>query len=281
MSYESEISRANPTCFFFLIDQSSSMYDPIMGVQGNPRKADFIAEALNKVIQTLIVTASKDEGIRRYYQIGALGYGNVICSPFEDLFGEQELIWVDELAEKPLRVEDRIKKESDGAGGVIQVQTKFPVWIEPVASGRTPMCEVLARTKVILEKWVNDHPYSYPPTVINLTDGEANDGDPRIQAEELKELKTKDGNLLLFTLHASSNQFFNPIGCPSVDEVLPDNASKLMFEMSSRMLVRMVQMAKNEYGFQAEDGAKAFVYNADIDQLVALLEIGTRPANMR
>jgi len=35
MSYQAEISRMNPTCFFFLIDQSGSMNDPIMGVQGN------------------------------------------------------------------------------------------------------------------------------------------------------------------------------------------------------------------------------------------------------
>ena len=41
------------------------------------------------------------------------------------------------------------------------------------------------------------------------------------------------------------------------------------------------RMAKNDYDFQLEKGARAFVYNADIEQLVALLEIGTRPANMR
>ena len=281
MAYQTEISRANPTCFFFLIDQSSSMMDPVMGVQGNARKADFVADALNKVIQTLIVTASKDEGIRRYYQLGALGYGNEIISPFGSMFGEQELIWVDDLAQKPARVEDRVRKESDGAGGFIQVPTKFPIWIDPVTNGRTPMCEALDRTKKILENWVKEHPNSYPPTVINLTDGEANDGDPRVQAQELKSLATNDGNVLLLTLHASSNQFSKSIVCPSVDEVLPDGPSKVMFEMSSSMTGPMVQMAKNEYGFQAENGARALVYNADIDQLVALLEIGTRPANMR
>ena len=198
MAYTVEISRANPTCFFFLIDQSGSMYDPIMGVQGNPRKADFVADAINKVIQTLITTAAKDEGIRRYYQIGALGYGNVISNPFDFIISNQELIWIDDLAQKPLRIEDREKKEPDGVGGYIKVQTKFPIWIEPVASGRTPMCDALIRTKLILEKWAQEHPYSYPPTIINFTDGEANDdGDPTAIAQEIKKISTLDGGVLV------------------------------------------------------------------------------------
>lgn len=281
MSYSAEISRINPTCFFFLIDQSGSMSDPIMGVPGNPRKADFVADALNKVIQTLVITASKEEGIRNYYQIGGLGYGQEILYPFEPIFGSQDLIWVSDLGSKPVRVEERTIKQPDQAGGVVKTQSKFPIWIDPVATGRTPMCEALSRIKPILETWVDAHPNSYPPTVINLTDGEATDADPRDIAQEIKDLQTNDGNVLFFTLHVSSNQFARTVVCPGVDEGLPDQPSKVMFEMSSQMTDRMIQMAKNEYNFQVEPGGKAFVYNADIDQLVALLDIGTRPANMR
>lgn len=235
-----------------------------------------------KVIQTLIATAAKDEGIRRYYQIGGLGYGSVIANLFEPTFGDQELVWIDELAVKPLRIEVRERKESDGAGGFIKVQTKFPIWIDPVANGRTPMCEALSRTKSILEKWVQEHPNSYPPTVINFTDGEANDdGDPTTIAQELKNVGTNDGGILIFTLHASSNQFSRTVFCPGVDEDLRDVPSKKMFDMSSQLTDPMVQMAKNNYGFDVEKGGKAFVYNGDIDQLVALLDIGTHPANMR
>lgn len=281
MPYQCEISRANPTCFFFLIDQSSSMMDPIMGVQGNSPKASVVADALNRIIQTLIVTASKDIDIRRYYQIGALGYGNSVSSAFGSLFGEQELVWVDDLYSKPLRIEERTRAESDGAGGFIKVPTKFPIWIDPIANGRTPMCEVLSKTKLILEKWCREHPQSYPPTIINVTDGEANDGDPRMPAQELINLTTNDGNPLLFTLHVSSNSFSNPITCPSVDEVLPDGPSKIMFEMSSQLTDMMVKMANNDYQYQFEKGAKGFVYNGNMEQIVTLLDIGTRPANLR
>ena len=281
MPYQSEISRANPTCFFFLIDQSSSMIDPIMGVAGNPQKTEFVADALNKVIQTLIVTASKDVEIRRYYQIGAIGYGNVVGSAFGSLFGEQELIWVDELNNKPLRIEERIMRESDGAGGIIQVPTKFLVWIDPVANGRTPMCGALNRTKDILEKWVKDHSMSYPPTVINLTDGEANDGDPLVPAQALRDLYTSDGNVILLTVHVSSNTFSQQIFFPAINEGLPDEPSKVMFEMCSPLTEAMSKTAEELLQISIEKGARGFVYNSGIEGIVSALEIGTRPANLR
>ena len=279
MTYQSEISRANPTCFFFLIDQSSSMLDPIMGVPGNPRKADLVADALNKVIQTLIVTASKDVEVRRYYQIGALGYGGE--NEVVPAFGDQDLVWIDDLYSKPLRVEDRAKKESDGAGGFIEVSTKFPIWIDPLANGRTPMCQALERTKGILEKWTNDHRLSYPPTVINLTDGEANDGDPRVPANAIRELSTSDGNVILMTLHASSNQFSQQPFFPNTSEGLPDEPSRLMFEMSSPITSSMLKTSEELLGIKLQPNARGFVYNAGIEGIVSALEIGTRPANLR
>ncbi|MBM3181938.1 MAG: VWA domain-containing protein [Chloroflexi bacterium] len=283
MAYQAEISRANPTCFFFLIDQSSSMLDPIMGVAGNPRKTDFVADALNKVIQTLIVTASKDVEVRRYYQIGALGYGgeNEIIPAFGNSFGEQDLVWIDELYSKPLRVEDRARKESDGAGGFLEVSTKFPIWIDPVANGRTPMCQALERTKEILEKWTKDHRLSYPPTVINLTDGEANDGDPRIPANAIRELATADGNVILITVHASSNQFSQQLFFPDNSESLPDEPSRLMFEMASPITSSMLKTSEEILGIKLQPNARGFVYNAGIEGIVSALEIGTRPANLR
>jgi hypothetical protein len=252
-----------------------------MGVSGNPRKAEFIADAVNKIIQTLIVTASKDESVWKYYQIGAIGYGNIVSSAFDTLFGEQDLIWVDELANRPITIEERVRRESDGAGGVIEMPIKFPIWIEPAARGQTPMCEALEKSREILEKWSNDHPMSYPPTVINLTDGESTDGNPLENAVLLKKLRTSNGDLLLFTLHVSSNQSTSTIAYPNVSEGLPDNPSRIMFEMSSNLTNKMIDTINTNYTEKMKEGAKGFVYNAGIAEIVQLLDIGTRPANLR
>ncbi len=281
MAYESEISRSNPTCFLFLIDHSTSMTDPIMGIPGNPKKAQFVADALNKVIQSLVVSASKDVDVRRYYQIGVLGYGFGVSSLLGGDLQGQDLAWIDEIYQNPLRIEERVKKESDGAGGVIEVNRKFPVWVDPVARGQTPMCAALERAVEILRPWVAEHQLSYPPTVINLTDGESNDGDPRKPAEALKGLATSDGNAILLTVHASSNQFAQQIFFPGSDADVPDHASKVMFEMSSPLPRQMRQTAQDLLGVGLQESAKSMVYNADIAGIVQALEIGTRPANLR
>lgn len=282
MSYQAEISRSNPTCFLFLIDQSGSMADPIMGVQGNISKAEFISDALNRIIQNLIIKASKDYDVLRYFQIGAIGYsGEGVKTAFGGTLSEENLVWVDELYKKPIRIEEREKKEPDGAGGVITTKTRFPVWIDPLAKGGTPMCAALKHAKEILEKWVNEHPNSYPPTVINLTDGESTDGDPRSAASELKSLSTMDGNVVLLTLHVSSNQFSKQIFFPNSPDELVDTPSKIAFEMSSPLTINMLNNAKEMFGIELPDGAIGIVYNGPFDKIVNALEIGTRPANLR
>lgn len=142
------------------------------------------------------------------------------------------------------------------------------------------MCQALEKAKEILETWTRDHRLSYPPTVINLTDGEANDGDPRIPAKALRELSTSDGNVILMTLHASSHQFQQQPFFPSDNEGLPDDPSRIMFEMCSSITPSMFRTAE-DLGRKLQPNAKGFVYNQGIEGIVTALEIGTRPANLR
>jgi len=277
MAYTTRIDRANPTCFLFLLDQSTSMKGPIRGVQGNPSKADFVADALNRVIDNLVILATKDEGIRRYYQVGVVGYsGHAEIHPaFGGKLEGRDLVWVDELGDNPLRIEDRIKSESDGVGGFIQVNVKFRVWFDPYANGNTPMCKAMEHARDILAGWMLEHPNSYPPTVINLTDGEATDGDPQPFAEEIKALSNTNGNAILMTLHVSSNPDFESVVFPSHEELIPPGAAHTMFRMSSVLPQNMLQYATQVAGYDFPPDSKAFVYNAGIEEVIRALDIGT------
>ena len=82
------------------------------------------------------------------------------------------------VAGNPLRIEERIRKEYDGAGGTVEIPTKFPVWFNPKNAGGTPMCAALTRAAELLVEWCDAHPRSYPPTVIHVTDGMSTDGSP-------------------------------------------------------------------------------------------------------
>ena len=47
--------------------------------------------------------------------------------------------WFSEVADNYLRVEERVRKVSDGVGGLVDTTAKFPVWFDPVAENGTPM----------------------------------------------------------------------------------------------------------------------------------------------
>ena len=279
MAYVAEISRNNPSCFIFLVDQSASMVDPIGG-EVRARKADVVADALNRLLRELAIRCAKEEGVRDYFHVALLGYGGrSVQSAFEGALKGQDLIPISQVADNPLRVEQRERLQTDGAGGVIRLTTDFPVWLEPRASGATPMCQALSYAQALISAWITAHPYSFPPIVLNLSDGEANDGDPLSTSQQLRYMRTDDGEVLLFNLHISAIGG-SPITFPAASAGLPDAYARSLFEMSSVLPSHMRSYAEHN-GYQISDGSRGFVYNADIVSLVQFLDIGTRALALR
>jgi hypothetical protein len=279
MSYSAEISRTNPSCFLFLIDRSGSMDDPLTTGEGRRTKADGVADAVNRLLQNLVIKCAKSEGVRDYYYAGVIGYGSKVDVAFSGALAGKELVAISEIADNPARVEERTKKIDDGAGGLVDQTVKFPVWFDAIARGGTPMCGALDRARTILDGWVTDHPEGFPPIVINITDGESTDGDPTGAAERLRALQGSDGNVLLFNAHISSHQA-SPIEFPDDESTLPDEYAKLLFRISSE-LPRYMQSAARGEGYAISDGARGFVFNADMVSVIRFLDIGTRPSNLR
>ncbi len=279
MPYQAEISRKNPGCFLFLVDQSESMEDPFGGGEAGRRKAEELATILNKLIHNLCIRCAKSDSIYDYFHVGVLGYSEASCQPA--LGGEltgRSLVPISELADKPLRVEDRVKKSDDGAGGVIDQTVKFPVWFDAYGKGGTPMCAALKEATTIVQTWCQEHPTGFPPIVINITDGEATDGDLVAEARKLTAVSGDDGSALLFNIHLSSTAGPS-IELPSNGVKLPDQHAKSLYESSSPLTPFMVARAK-ELGMPAEDNSKGFIFNAQPLHVIHFLDIGTRPANV-
>lgn len=278
MPYSADISRNNPSCFLFVVDQSGSMEDTFGAAA--KAKADGVADAINRLLQDLVIKCAKSEGVRDYYHVGVIGYGNNVGPAFGgDLLG-QELVPISSIAEHPARVEERTRKVDDGAGGLTEQAVKFPVWFDPIANGGTPMCEAMAHAREILDEWIEDHPKAFPPVVIHITDGESTDGDPTEAMKALKTLQSKDGNVLLFNVHLTDNPNADTLSFPDSPETLPDQYAQTLFEGSSPLTPFMRNVAK-EMGFDVSERTRGFVLNADLPLVVQALEIGTRPSNLR
>jgi hypothetical protein len=126
MPYSAEISRTNPSCFLFLIDQSGSMDDSFGAGETGRSKADSVADAINRLLQNLVIKCAKEEGIRDYYYVGVIGYGEMVGSAFNGPLIGRELVPISEVGNLPARVEERTKKVDDGAGGLVEQRIRFP-----------------------------------------------------------------------------------------------------------------------------------------------------------
>jgi hypothetical protein len=279
MSYSAEISRSNPTCFIFVLDQSGSMTDLLGGGEVPLRKADFLADVANRTLHDLIIRCTKTEEIRNYYHVAVIGYGGAVVSAFTGPLAKRELVPIAEVADSPARIDTKSKKIPDGAGGLVEQQVKFPIWVDPQGNGGTPMCEALNQVKTMLTAWLAEHPFSFPPTVLHITDGESTDGDPTAIGQTITSLSSTDGNVLVYNCHISS-QRAPKIEFPAVADTLPNDYARTLFKMSS-ILPEQFRKTASQIGVSVQEGSRGFVFNADATALVQFFDIGTRPSDLR
>jgi hypothetical protein len=279
VSYSAEISRSNPACIIFLIDQSASMEDPIGG-EAPGRKADVVADAINRLLTELSVKCAKEDGVRDYFHVAVIGYGHTfVGSAFGGALTGRDLVPLSQVADNPARIEERAKKVPDGAGGLVESTVRFPVWLDPKANGGTPMVQALTYAANLVDHWLAEHPGGFPPIVLNLSDGEATDGDLVAAAAVITGKASADGGVLLFNLHVSGAGG-TPAEFPGDDLSLPDQHARALFAASSPLPAPMRGYAASQ-GKEVTETTRGFVYNADIAAVVQFLEIGTRATDLR
>lgn len=247
------------------------MKDPVAGT--GRAKMHAVADALNRLVAELARQCKRDEGIRSFFYVGVVGYGDHETRPALQGFGNNDLVPIGDLANNYLRLEQRTQQFPDGQGGFQERQVNFPVWVEALARGNTPMCQALSAAEELASLWIRDHPSFHPPIVLNLTDAEVNDGDPLADARRLKSLESGDGNTLLFNLHVSGRSS-TPLTFPDTDTYLPDRFSRTLFEMSSKLPPIMVEYAAKQ-GYEVNSTTRGLVYNADMTSIVHFMKVGT------
>ncbi len=259
--YSKRLSTKNPGCVVILVDQSSSMADPIG--RSHVTKKVACAKAVNNVLYQLVFSCATGDQVKDRIYVGLIGYGAGVGSAFQASLAGRQLVPISEIAKSPLRL------DTDAQG------TQQPVWLDPVAGGSTPMAQAFQLAQTWLAAWLSEHSESYPPIVINITDGEPdNAATAKSEAQALLQLTSQDGSLLMLNAHLSntSNQ---EITFPSKPTSLPDQYAQYLFDLSSILPESMLAVAQS-VGIDYEgNGCRGFVYNANADTLVRLLTFGT------
>jgi len=279
--YSKSISRTNPGCIVILVDRSASMEYP-WGNSGMSL-AEGAANALNRILLDLCIKATKEVGgsVRHYFDIGIFGYGACAAGSREGVesalggaLSGRALVALSDLADNPLALREERSIDTVMPGA------RVPVWVEAQHGYRTPMCAAIAEAGAHVFAWVNQHPDSFPPIIINITDGLVTDSpyegaDLAEWAKRLTAIETNDGPALLMNIflaqHAQGGLLF-----PASSAGLPDPGPQL-FEISSPLPARLVANAAASQ-VRVDNGARALGFNADLAMLVKFLEIGTRIA---
>jgi hypothetical protein len=273
MPYTAQINRNNPACILLMVDQSKSMDGPFAGT-GTRSKAAVVADAVNRMIQNLVLRCAKAGGVRDYFHVGVIGYGREVRSGLRGQLLSDPLVPISRLADDPLRVETRTRLTPDGAGGAQEKKIKFPIWYEPEAAGPTPMCEALDAATEAVRKFAAAFKNAFPPIVMNLTDGKPTDGDPAGKAWLVRMVSTEDGAALLFNLLMSASPL-PPAYFPDDVDQISDEYGQALFRMSSELPPKFAEAARAD-GFAVRAKARGVVINADPTALVRFLDIGTR-----
>lgn len=273
MPYSAEISRSNPTAFLILIDQSYSMSEQFGRGMGS--KAEEAARVVNRILTEFTIKCAKgDDQIYDYFEVGVLGYGSSVGNAFAGSLSGSLFQPISEVGNNPLRLDTLSRKVPDGAGGLVEESVSMPVWIDARTDGHTPMCGAFQIARDAVRGWTGQHPDAFPPTVINITDGESTDGDPSGVAREITSIETPDGPVLLFNCHISASGAESKL-FPSTPEELPGREAELLFDISDVLPGKHLELARSA-GVAVTLGSRGFAFNADLVDLTIFLEVGTR-----
>lgn len=266
---EMQWSSATPGLLVIMVDQSGSM---TLDYEGGDTRSEFAAKAVNRVINTLIQKNFDGKAPKDRCYVAVIGYDaevKVLASGF-----------LKELESSPKRIANVTKKVSNGEGGVIEVDTKMPIWIEPIYEDScTNMMGAFAVVNDLVANWIKDKPNYPAPVVINISDGLPYDGREIEECmyetinivNKLKEQSTSDGKVQIFNaMIGEGNKVVFPKSTTELDSV----EAQFLYEISTEIPEAYKGAAeKNELKF--EIGARGAIYNADAEHLIKLIDFGS------
>lgn len=267
---EMQWSSATPGLLIILVDQSGSMMKPYYG---EDNRTQYAAKAVNRVINTIIQKNFDGKQPKNRCYITVIGY-DVEVKKLASGF-------LQKLNDNPLRIEEVTKKIPDGAGGLVEVKVKMPIWIEPIDKDRwTNMTGAFEMAKETVEAWMTDKPDNPAPVIINISDGRPYYDKKDISeceketievVNEIKAIDTNDGKIQIFNAMLGDGE--KVIFPTSIDCLVSDEA-KFLYEISTEIPEAYRSAAeKNELMYEA--GARGAIYNADAEHLVKLIDFGS------
>ena len=227
---------------------------------------------------------SASNGVRKIVDVSVIGYstdegGEPIIEPaLVGPLAGRERVGIDELAEHPARKEEKMQLFFDeDTGEILEGPYTHRIWVEPKASYGAPMSSALIKAYKLADEWTQQHPDSFPPIVVNFSDGESTEGDPRDYADRLKSISTNDGNVLLLNCQLSEKETEGIVFPSSSTQLMVtgDPHAQTLFDISSVLPDYMVAVARIICHFDVTRGARLMAFNTSAVGIIKFLEYGS------
>jgi len=163
------------------------------------------------------------------------------------------------------------RKVDDGAGGIIELTTKFQ-WFDPKARAARRCAQPsagLSRRRQL----VRAAPRLYPPTILHVTDGQSTDGTPEETADGLRQFRRKDGQALLFKCTSIPRRAGDRV--PTAESDLNDEYSRCCSACRARC--QALARFAGDKGYTIADGSAASSSTAIPNVWSTFSRSGTRP----
>lgn len=281
-AYTARIDRERPTAFIFLVDQSVSMKRLTTFNGEDMTMSEAVARIVNGQINELIQRCVKSDETRHYFDIAVIGYGEEAYSAWQGDLAGRDFVTPQEIRDNPYR-KITVREEVRTRKGISVKEVEKNQWIGARHDGSwTHMHLAFRKAQQLLEVWMADHADKdcYPPTIINITDGQYNHVslDEMVQvSNELKSLFTNDGNVLLFNVHIVEGNSEAVAFPATVGELNGNGYGEKLFNMSSLLPLNYNEQIRQLFGDdkQADIRYRAMGVNTGMEHLVKMMKIGT------
>ena len=280
-AYTARVDREHPTAFIFLVDQSISMKRLTTFNGEDMTLSEAVARIVNSQINELVERCVKNNETRHYFDIAVIGYGTEAYSAWNGALEGRDFVSPEEIRDNPFQ-KRLVKEEVRTRKGITVKEVERKQWMTARHDGNwTRMDKALRRAEGLLDNWMKDHHDKdcYPPTIINITDGEYNGvtDDEMLQlSNQLKSMFTNDGNVLFFNIHIVPGHSESVVFPATVGDLNGNGYGEKLFNMSSLLPLNYNEQIRAIFGDRQTDiRYRAMGVNAGMERLVKMMKIGT------
>ena len=243
-------------------------------------KSEVASIIASSIIEELITRSCHTDKSRHYFDLSVLGYSRYDVYPLlcDSCHPVPATIFENSRPELIRRTIEYITPDNH----LRLVPEAYYEWIKPQAAGTTAMLEMLDSVYNIVSDWCDcrQNHRSFPPIVINITDGLDDLEFTNLhyqKSSRLKELGTDNGKVIFINVCIDSCPREERLYFPSEKDVKPSHQAAMLARMSSKLPYLFNPLHKRHNGkIISNPPYVAVCYNEAVLDIIPMLNMAVK-----